>query len=313
MGRIGPIQRYVESHKDKPGQSEREQGSDPRESTATLSRFYYALRIYLHKKRWLLRYSQVVRGWWILGPLRPYAIHYHQQHDHNQPLDIDGREIFSGLDVDQVVASINEKGYANGVQVPGEYVEQIVKYCASTGLMKYWNPHKECEAIDRLVRNAKVVEIARRYLGAEPILWLTQLRWSFGDSTEQRKVLPSLHQEPLQYDGDAFHYDTLDYKSLTIFIYLTDVDPDSGPHVVIEGTQKKSIGEIFRIILSDADAQRKFGNRIKMILGRKGTVLFEETSSYHKAARCRTKRLMLSIDYVIQRPPPPERPRLVRA
>lgn len=313
MGRIGPIQRYVESHKDKPGQSEREQGSDPRESTATLSRFYYALRIYLHKKRWLLRYSQVVRGWWILGPLRPYAIHYHQQHDHNQPLDIDGREIFSELNVDQVVASINEKGYANGVQVPGEYVEQIVKYCASTGLMKYWNPHKECEAIDRLVRNAKVVEIARRYLGAEPILWLTQLRWSFGDSTEQRKVLPSLHQEPLQYDGDAFHYDTLDYKSLTIFIYLTDVDPDSGPHVVIEGTQKKSMGEIIRIILSDADAQRKFGNRIKMILGRKGTVLFEETSSYHKAARCRTKRLMLSIDYVIQRSPPPERPRLVRA
>ena len=313
MGRIGQIQRYVESHKDKPGQNEREQRSDRPESTSALSRFYYALRIYLHKKRWLLRYSQVVRGWWILGPLRPYAIRYHQQHDHNQPLDIDGREIFSELDVDQVVASINEKGYANGVQVPGEYVEQIVKYCASTGLMKYWNPHKECEAIDRLVRNAKVVEIARRYLGAEPILWLTQLRWSFGDSTEQRKVLPSLHQEPLQYDGDAFHYDTLDYKSLTIFIYLTDVDPDSGPHVVIEGTQKKSIGEIFRIILSDADAQRKFGNRIKMILGRKGTVLFEETSSYHKAARCRTKRLMLSIDYVMQRPPPPERPRLVRA
>lgn len=313
MGRIGPIQRYVESHKDKPGQSEREQGSDPRESTATLSRFYYALRIYLHKKRWLLRYSQVVRGWWIIGPLRPYAIRYHQQRNHNQPLDIDGREIFPKLDVSHVVDALNEHGYANGVQVPGEYVEQIVKYCASTGLMKYWNPHKECEAIDRLIRNAKVVEIARRYLGAEPILWLTQLRWSFGDSTEQRKVLPSLHQEPLQYDGDAFHYDTLDYKSLTIFIYLTDVDPDSGPHVVIEGTQKKSIGEIFRIILSDADAQRKFGNRIKMILGRKGTVLFEETSSYHKAARCRTKRLMLSIDYVIQRSPPPERPRLVRA
>ena len=313
MGRIQHIQRHVESHKDKLGQDAREQGSDRPESTSVLSRFYYALRIYLHKKRWLLRYSQVVRGWWILGPLRPYAIRYHQHHTHNQPLHIDRHEIFPKLDVNHVVDALNQHGYANGVQVPEEYVEQIVKYCASTKLMKYWNPHKECEAIDRLARNAKVVEITKRYLGAEPILWLTQLRWSFGDSNEQRKVLPSLHQEPLQYDGDAFHYDTLDFKSLTIFVYLTDVDPDSGPHVVVEGTQKKSIGEIFRIILGDADAQRKFGNRIKMILGGKGTVLFEETSSYHKAARCRTKRLMLSIDYVLQRHPPPERPRLVRA
>ena len=90
-----------------------------------------------------------------------------------------------------------------GCRFPGKYVEQIVNYCARTGLMKYWNPHKECAAIDRLARNAKVVEIARRYLGAEPILWLTQLRWSFGDSSEQRKVLPSLHQEPVQYGGDA--------------------------------------------------------------------------------------------------------------
>lgn len=284
----------------------------PRTESSPSHNFYYKLRIYLHKRRWLLRYSQVVRGWWILGPLRPYAIRYHQRHNNNQPLHTDRREIFPKLDVDQVVDALNVHGYANGVEVPGEYVTQIVKYCESTRLMNYWNPHQECEAIDRLARNAKLVDIARRYLGAEPILWLTQLRWSFGDSSEQRKVSPSLHPEPLQYDGDAFHYDTLDFKSLTIFVYLTDVDLDSGPHVVIEGTQTKTFAELCHIILGDAAAQRKFGNRIKMILGQRGMVLFEETSSYHKAARCKTRRLMLSIDYVLQRTPPPERPRLVR-
>jgi hypothetical protein len=246
--------------------------------------------------------------------LRKYAIRYYQRYNHNRPLHIDRRELFPKIDVDQVVESLNEQGYANGVQIPEEYVTQIVEYCARTGLIKYWNPHEECEAIDRLAHNEKMVEIARRYLGAEPVLWLTQLRWSFGDVAEQQKVLISRHPEPVQYDSDAFHYDTLDFKSLTIFIYLTEVTPDSGPHVLIEGTHKtKSFSEICHIILSDKAAEKKFGDRIKMILGPKGTVLFEETSSFHKAARCKTKRLMLSIDYVLQRTPPPERPRLATA
>jgi hypothetical protein len=64
----------------------------------------------------------------------------------------------------------------------------------------------------------------------------------------------------------------------------------------------------FRIfILSDTIAHQKFGDRIKVILGPKGTMLFEETSSYHKASHCKTERLMLSIHYVLQRRPPPER------
>jgi len=35
---------------------------------------------------------------------------------------------------------------------------------------------------------------------------------------------------------------------------------------------------------------------------------FEETSCYHKASRCHTEPLMQSIDYVLQRRPPPDRP-----
>ena len=228
-----------ETQTNKAGRRELGDRAERTKPASASSRCYYAFRIYLHKKRWLLRSAQIVRGWWILGPLRPYAVRYYQRFNHSRPLPVVKTEIFSELDVEQVVDALNEQGYANGVQIPGEYVAQIVHYCENTRLMKYWNPHKECEAIDRLARDAKVVDIARRYLGAEPILWLTQLRWSFGDSSEQRKVLSSLHPEPVQYDGDAFHYDTLDFKSLTLFIYLTDVEPHSGPHVVIEGTHKE--------------------------------------------------------------------------
>jgi hypothetical protein len=37
-------------------------------------------------------------------------------------------------------------------------------------------------------------------------------------------------------------------------------------------------------------------------------MIFEDTSAFHKAAACETERLLLSVDYVLRRPPPPERP-----
>jgi hypothetical protein len=281
-----------------------------RTSTLPFScRFYFLFRIFLHKKRWLLRSAQIIRGLWVLGPVRPYAIRYYQRRVNNGPLQVDTRDLFPKLEVDQVVNSLNEKGYAHGFDVPAEYVTQILQYAETTGLLRWWNPHKECDAIDHIARNGKIVQIAKRYLGTEPILWLTQLRWSFGDGSPKRKRFLSKHIEPLLYDPGAFHYDILDYKSLTLFIYLTDVDPSSGPHVVIERTHaNKSFADLCQIVLSDAAAQQKFGDRAKMILGQKGTMLFEETSSYHKASNCKTERLMLSIDYVLQRRPPPDRP-----
>ena len=278
-----------------------------------ISQPYYLLRVVLHKRRGMLRFAQILRGWWIVGPFRLFAIRYFQWRNAARPLPVERHDLFPTCEVHPVVVALNDKGYANGWKLPEEYVTRIVQYANDTKFLKYWNPHRECEAIDQIARNEKLVEVARQYLGAEPILWLTQLKWSFGDqAAKERQGLLSNRNEPIQYDGDAFHYDTLDFKSLTVFIYLTDVGPSCGPHVVIENTHRRKTGaDLCRIILSDAAAHQNFGHRIKIILGEKGTILFEETSSFHKASRCHTKRLMLSIDYVLQRQPPPERPVLV--
>jgi hypothetical protein len=275
-----------------------------------MTQLYYQFRALLHLNRWVLRFSQVIRGWWVLGPLREQAVWYYQRRNGTSPLKVERHDLFQNLETRQVVDSLNEKGYAIGWKIPEEYVAQIVQYVNDTKRLKYWNPHRECEAIDRIARNEKLVEIARQYLGVEPVLWLTQLKWSFGDqSASDHQGLVSDKNDLVQYDGGAFHYDALDFKSLTIFIYLTDVDTSCGPHVLIEGTHKtKTPRELFHIILSDGAAEKKFGGRIKMILGERGTMVFEETSAFHKASDCLTKRLMLSIDYVIQRTPPPERP-----
>lgn len=271
--------------------------------------FYFMLRVFLHKNRRLLRSAQILRAWFILGPLRELAVWYFRRYGRTQPIPLDRGDLFPSREIGPVVHSLNERGYANGWKVPDGHVDEIIRYANETRFEKYWNPHRECRAIDQIARNEKIVDIARQYLGAEPILWLTQLKWSFGEQVgQERDGLLRSDKEPIQYDGGAFHYDALDFKSLTIFIYLTDVDPSSGPHVLIENTHRtKSFREIYRIIMRDDVANQKFGSRIKTILGKKGTVLFEETSSFHKASRCINKRLMLSIDYVLRRTPPPER------
>jgi hypothetical protein len=77
--------------------------------------------------------------------------------------------------------------------------------------------------------------------------------------------------------------------------------------MVIEGTHNnKSLKDIKNRFLNEDVAQEKFSDRIKVILGKKGTAFFEETSTYHKVEVCKSRRLILSIDYVLQRKAPPD-------
>lgn len=285
--------------------------SPPINRRSLRAKFYYTLRIHLHKRRRLLRFVQIFRGYILLGPLRNVMIRYYQKFSRHEPLRIDTHPIFPDVNAEQLIKSLNDLGYAHVGKLPEDYVTQILDYCAIHRQTRYWNPHKNCEAVDRICRNRTVVDIARKYLRAEPILWLTQLKWSFPVDDDHLDLHPSIHREPVQYDAHAFHYDIIDFKSLTLFVYLTDIDSDASAHVIIEGTHEyKTWENLTHMILDDDVAQKKFGQRIKVISGKKGTAFFEETSSYHKVAVCQHRRLILSINYVLQRRVPPERPPL---
>ena len=125
------------------------------------------------------------------------------------------------LDFEEIVHRVNKEGYSRGPPLPQHYLTKILEYCEKNRQIRsfrHWNPHKDCEAVNRLAHNAEIIQIARKYFGAEPILWCTELKWSFPDFDP-----PVLDR----YDGSVFHYDALDYRSLSVFVYLTDVDPDS--------------------------------------------------------------------------------------
>ena len=270
------------------------------------SLFYYELRSYLHQKPRLLLFARILRAYLILGPLRDSFVLYHRRFSNNKPLRVDTSSLFSNVDVNGLVDEIRDVGHAEIGNLPEEHVAEILEYCENNKKTIYWNPHKHCEMVDRISRNATIVAIAKEYLGAEPILWLTQLRWSFASTDNAVNFRTSVKTKTSGYNFYKFHYDTHDFKSLTVFVYLTDVSLDSGPHMIIPGTHKnKPLKSLAHIYLTDDVAQKLFPDQIKAVLGTKGLVFIEDISGYHKAAVChKGSRLLLSIDYVLRRKPP---------
>src|SRR5215471_19869724 len=101
------------------------------------SRFYYGLRIYLHRKQWLLRLAHMLRGYAVLGPLRTVIIRYYKTLRANKPFTTDSTVVFPFLNVDETVDRINEFGYARVGNLQETYVGQIFEYCRVNKRTRY--------------------------------------------------------------------------------------------------------------------------------------------------------------------------------
>ena len=129
--------------------------------------------------------------------------------------------------------------------------------------------------------------------------------------------------------AQRFHFDCDRVRWLKIFIYLTDVTPESGPHVFVrhshlrEARRADLIGRGY-VRLPDEDVARVYRpEEFATICGVAGTVLFEDTSGFHKGTRPeKRERLMLEYqfscnlfgaNYPSMRLQGPVRPRLAEA
>jgi len=69
-----------------------------------------------------------------------------------------------------------------------------------------------------------IVDFIEQALGCVPTLYSLNAWWSF----------PARHQSDL--GAQHFHRDTDDWRFVTLFLYLTDVDEGSGPHQLVAGS-----------------------------------------------------------------------------
>lgn len=130
-----------------------------------------------------------------------------------------------------------------------------------------------CPEVQDFVTDPALITVAQRYLG-QPVV---QDEVAFWWTTTRRA-------EDANLNAQLFHQDRDRLSFLKFFIYLTDVTPETGPHVYLRGSHVS----IPRSLRADGrksdDAVRAAGlwNDVRELSGPAGTVMAVDTVGLHK-------------------------------
>jgi hypothetical protein len=234
--------------------------------------------------------------------------------------------IFSQIDTDRVVKSLQKNGYYLGLKlsppvlqetldfaysaeiaidgVPessfiyAEKDEAEIKYQQNIISARYINPSSHCKAIEQLETDSKLLEIAAQYLGANPIHVRTDLIWGFPASSETYQKLGKFGI-PVTF----FHCDLDDYRALKFFFYFTDMDESSGPHICMRGSHnKRKLSHYIYRSHSDRAMTDYYGKEnFIQICGEAGFGFAEDPFCFHRGTPPITKpRLLLQIEFALK-------------
>lgn len=221
----------------------------------------------------------------------------------------------------EIVKSLDRDGfYVFENKLPAELCDEIEQFAAKTPALvegKGSAPHElevfapvnpssityrlqegviaQHPGIQQLMADPALLAVAEGYIGATPHLSMLNLWWSaaFGNA-------------PGADAAQMFHFDfDPPPKWLLVFVYLTDVGPDNGPHVYVRGSHKaghpaaKDLLKRGYVRISDEEMAQAFGaNNVVEILGGRGTVLAVDTRGFHKGKMLRQgQRLMAQLTF----------------
>jgi len=253
------------------------------------------LRAWLSDHPHMLDAFRVTRCLLLQGPWQPWLIRRYRARAENPPLAVNDRTLFPEVDVGAAVGSLRRDAYAPGFCVPSALVDEIAAYARAVGGKRIDRPEDACSAVRTLAHDPAIVDVARGYLQAEPVFLKSQIYWTVPAGNAVGNAMAAA-------EGGRFHYDIPDIQALTVFVYLTDVDAECGPHVVIRGTQRRRTPrEILARFITDEDAERRWGDRIETITGPRGTAWFEDITCYHKQAPAAKVRGMIYLIYALHR------------
>jgi hypothetical protein len=183
--------------------------------------------------------------------------------------------------VDKVLAYLQGRDVVTkGLAVPLDRVAPdvtVADYSLATVL--------SCPLIMALINDPEILSLAGAYLGCCPTLSSVGLRWSFPSSSEASDV-------------QRFHRDPDDWRFVKLFVYLTDVDENSGPHIYVQGSHRSDL----RMRARPYDIsyiEHKYGrDSTRVMLGRKGTAFMADTMGIHMGKPPTARpRLMLIAQY----------------
>jgi len=136
-----------------------------------------------------------------------------------------------------------------------------------------------------IANDSGLLKVVQEFLGAKPTISNINMWWSFGGRKQAEHA-------------QLFHRDLDDWRFCKLFIYLTDVREESGPHVYV---RKSSQSPLFRKIrrYSDAEIEETFGTEnVMRFTDTKGAAFIVDTYGFHKGLLPKSdNRLLLQIQY----------------
>lgn len=142
-----------------------------------------------------------------------------------------------------------------------------------------------CPHLLALANRPSLVRLAAHYIGCKPTISAIGLRWSYPQSGSGTGL-------------QGFHRDCDDWRFIKVFVYLTDVDDVSGPHVYVGGSHQEHCGMRLQPYRDEEIAGRYDASRIASITGPAGTGFAVDTKGIHKGMVPTHKpRLLLQIQY----------------
>lgn len=148
---------------------------------------------------------------------------------------------------------------------------------------------KKNSELTKFLFSDEILKIAESYLNTKTIsVNATFFISNSLDITEEEKY------KNAQY----FHWDNDFTKFFKLYIYLNDVDEDTGPHIFVPRTHKKKFfsHKLCRLY-SDRDILENY-EKVKKFTGKKGSAFFVDGYGLHKGETPKKNfRLMLNIHY----------------
>lgn len=245
-----------------------------------------------------------------------------QKFDHNingTQLKLSKPSIFDGFCVDDAVQSVKLKSVSFGLQLPFNMTHSIYEYAVKNFCFEPGYPERfkvddirdghlgdrpvfralvgdlgNCKVIEEIAQDPILLKIAAGCLGYYPTFVTSHLTWS---------IVSNLPLEEIKkcYPPATFHYDIAGYNFVTAYFYITDVDLESGPHVMICNSHRNK--PLCLLLLSgrhsDETIDRHYGRENEMaIVGQAGFGFFQDPSCFHKLIPpVKHNRLLFQIRY----------------
>lgn len=210
-------------------------------------------------------------------------------------------------DVDAFVDAMRRDGGADGLALEPSDAAAIRAFAEQAECYRRWYDSSrsilflndflditaECPIIGALERDPALLEIAARYLGAEPVLLGSRMWWSL--------ARPASALEKLKFAQALWHYDLHDYASIKFSFYLTDVVAGGGGTAYIAGShRRKRLRHQATLFIGrrDDELMGVYGpDAARTVLGPMGAGFAFDPYTFHMGTPPARDRLMLQIEF----------------